>query len=249
MSAETADGKEVRFVSLRCQAVGKIVPLVECGVPVVDVHRFAFSSRESEDHHIREDLSGLATVTGPVEKRKRRSFRFPGAGGKSSAAFVLEIKCAAEKTEPCGDGGKPRLIPGLRKSAADGGDLLPRPGDGGGRNLPEGPVTQNARPAHITEPDAAGTERVPFRTAGKGGGKEERRRAEKQSVSRPFLHQSFQRPFAVRGSSRASATAAAWSRSRRSARVESRPTFGRLTNLFRGSIPRFGRGCCACHPR
>ena len=241
MSAAPADGKEERLVFLSRKIVGKVVPLVECSVPVVEVHRFTFATGGNEDQHVREDLSGLATMTGPVEKRKRRSFRFPGAGGKSSAAFVLEIKRAAEKTEPCGDGGKPRLIPGLRKSAADGGDLLPRPGDGGGRNLPEGPVTQNARSAHITEPDAAGTERVPFRTAGKGGGKEERRRAEKQSVSRPFLHQSFQRSFAVRGSSRASATAAAWSRSRRSA--------VRLTNLSRGSTPRCGRGCCAYRPR
>ena len=180
-------------------------------------------------------------MTGPVEKRKRRSFRVPRARGKTRSAPIPDVKCTAEKTEPCGDGGKPRLIQGLRKAAADGGDLLPRQGDGGGRNLPEGPVTQNVRPTRAAEPDATGTERVPFRTAGKGGGKEERRRAEKQSVSRPFLHQSFQRPFAVRGSSRASATAAAWSRSRRSA--------VRLTNLSRGSTPRCGRGCCACRPR
>ena len=239
MSAETADGKEVRFVSLRCQAVGKIVPLVECGVPVVDVHRFAFSSRESEDHHIREDLSGLATVTGPVEKRKRRSFRFPRARGKTCAAPVPDIKRSAEKTEPRGDSGKPRLIPGLRKTAADGGDLLPRPGDGGGRNLPEGPATQNVPPARIAEPDAAGTE------SGSFSEQPEMAAASRSiAVQRTGLFPVL--PFTT-PSSVCLRIAAARERQRQLPhKIEADV---RLTNPSRGSTPRCGRGCCACRPR
>ena len=78
------DGKKERLVFPGRQAVRKIMPSVECGVPMVEVHRFTFPAGGDEEQHVREGLSGRVTVTEPEEKHKRRDFRFLGTHKKTA---------------------------------------------------------------------------------------------------------------------------------------------------------------------